>query len=829
MRPGPDPAVPGAAAPGPDGPGPADGDEAGDWPKVAVDLEIPELVALVEELAASRAGRLALPRRPFAEPAAALDEMDRIWHCRRARAQKGNFRFACTAAVEDVARSRTPGMALPAEVLLAVRDGAEAALDAKKQIRGETRGFERFALEVEALDDLAPFRQACARVFDQRGHVKDSASPALAGIRRDQKRIEEEIERELDRIVKGPSRRFLSDEFSTRRDGRWVVPLAANYKGRIPGLVVGASSTGNTLYVEPFRVVELSNDLRAAEAAEVAEIQRILEELTGILGRLAGEAESMVRLMAELDSLHARAAFADRYRCQSIELARDAGVRLSGARHLLLGEACIGIDLEMPRGKLVLVLSGANAGGKTVSLKILGSLTWLAASGYQVPVEEGGELPFPGGWWCVIGDEQSLANQLSSFSSHAKSVGEVLAGAAPGELVLLDELMSGTDPEEGAAMAVEVLLELARRGTRTVVTTHYGTVKTLAGEQEAFLNASVEFDTEALAPTFRVVTGTPGASRGFEIATRFGLPRPLVEHARIRLGPERVRMAALLDQLETDRLDQAMALDEARKLRDELAEARSELARREREFRTEVHEAAVERAQRLEHELTALRRQVLDAIEAGRLDEAARSVESGAQAAREEPLPEAPPREGWESLSVGDRVQVAGWGVVGTLAQFDRARARAVVASGAMTVEVDATRLERVAGSGAAGGASGTGAGSGGAKAASRQGGGAGRPRRSPPPAAGGEADEDPGGEPAVVRQSMLLGLRTEEARERLEGDIDQALADGLDGIRIVHGFGTGALRGMVERLLKEHRLVVRFRPGGEAEGGRGATVAFFR
>ena len=768
--------------------------------KLTEDLELDELMLLVEEHCASSAGRRAVARLPMESAAAANLEHGRVWSCRRARAQVGSLRFACEAAPEVAQRVRIEGLVLPAEDLVLVWDGAVAAHEVRDQVAGRREGWEDFGAEVDALPDLPAFRTRCGRTFDRRGGILDDATPRLAEIRRRQRQLQQSIEGELQTILRSDARRFLSDEFVTRRDGRWVVPVQANHRGRIKGVVVSSSKTGATIYVEPMRVLELSNELRAAEAEEAAEVHAILEDLTAMLAQDADQVETMIRGLAELDALHARAAFADQHRAHEVAFSEDGRVDLRQARHLLLGDSCVPIDITLPAGTRVLVLSGANAGGKTVALKTLATLSYLAACGHHVPVGEGSRTVFPGHLFCVIGDEQSLAHHLSSFSSHVSAVSAVLREARAGDMVLLDELMGGTDPEEGSSLAVELLLALAARGTLTVVTTHYSVLKTLAQEQPHFENACVEFDETAFRPTFRILAGSAGPSRGFEIARRYGMPEALVERARHRLGPERARLEEMLRGVESDRLDAALALRDAEKLRGELAAKQVELERLQRELKEKVYVEAQERAAALDSELTALRRRVLEALEEDRVGEAARLVEE--TAAHQEELPAPPEKEGWEALELGDRVRVAGYGVVGEIVTLDRERRRATVDTGAIQVEADLTRCESVGG---------------------------GAP--TPPPrrvlAASPRSPRRDG--PLILTEVMLVGMRALEARETLERELDQALAKNADGLRVIHGFGTGTLKAMVWELLRGHGLIAEVRPGGEHEGGRGATVAVFR
>lgn len=780
---------------------PANGDD--EAAKLLRDLEIPQLLALVEARCASKAGQRALRREPHPTPARAADDLDRTGSARRARAVNGAFAFACETRPEDVRGAGVQGLILPVEVLLALYDGARAAAAAKEQIEDQDRrGWERFGAEIDALPDLPGYRAAAGRVFDERGQVRDDATPRLFEIRQRQKALKKEIERELAAVLRSDQRRWLSDEFVTQRDGRWVVPLSADHRGKIKGVVVGTSKTGATLYVEPFRVVELNNELRTAEAEEAAEIRLIMERLTALVAEVRDQAEVMVIHLAELDALHAKAGFAEEHGCVLPAFSEDGTIRIRDARHVLLGRDCVPIDLETTAGARVLILSGANAGGKTVALKVFGTLTYLAACGYPVPAREGAVVPFPRRFHCVIGDEQSLAHHLSSFSSHARHVAEVLATAREGDLVLLDELMGATDPEEGAALAVEVLLELADRRVSTVATTHHSAVKLLARDHKAFANAAVEFDAAKLRPTYRILPNQAGASRGFEIAERFGLPAALVEKARLRLGPARQRLEELLQGIEGDRFEAALARREAEALEARIKAREAEIVELKKELKRRSYEEEKERARALDAELTELRRRVLEALESGRTGDAARLIEERAETRVD--LPEAPPQEGWESLAVGDKVQVGGYGVVGTLVSIDPVRKVGMVTAGAITLEGDLTQMTRAAG-----------------KAAGK----AGKPGRGTRPS---PAPREPGAA-LVTREVHLLGMRVDEAREALESALDKALSDGAEALRVVHGFGTGALRGMVQQTLKDHALVAEVRPGGESEGGRGATVAILK
>lgn len=765
-------------------------------------LEIPQVFALVEAQCQSQRGIQALRVHPFKDPKEAEDEFERVWHCRHARLRMGRFRFSCEIDPELLKRARIQGFAFEPEALIQIWDGIRSSHEAQDQLLDDREQWERFGQEVESLPRDEVFLERCQKTFDRRGEILDEASPELARLRAEKRRIQQSIESEMNRLLKSDLSRHLSEQYYTQKDGRWVLPIQASHKGRIPGLVVGSSRTGSSLYIEPVRVMELSNQMVLVEGAEAQEIRRILEALTRMVAERLDEYLYLVEKLADLDALQARAAFAEEFSGVEPKWSDDQSLNLLGARHPLLGTECHPIELEIPTGTRVLVLSGANAGGKTVAIKTLGVLTYLAQCGLHVPLAPGSILPWVGRIHALIGDDQSLAHHLSTFSSHVTAVSRILKKARKKDLVLLDELMSGTDPEEGASLALEVLEAFRKRGCLTSVTTHYSVVKTMASEAEGFFNACVEFDEERFQPTFRVISGSAGPSRGFAIAQRYGLGADLVERARLRLGPERARLEGILRSVETERLDMAMAKREVVDLRSRLKSREAELETVTRKLKEETHRLAEERARALEDELTELRRKVLDALEAGRVQDAARLVEGTVREL--DPLPPPPPKEGWEGLSVGDRVKVGGYGVVGELKSLDPKHQRATVQAGAVRMDVDLTQLERLADQ----------------SSESSQ-----KPRLPKLPKAGRAAGADPD-EPVPALECHLVGMRAEEAREALEAALDDAVAKDFGALRVVHGFGKGVLRKVTDEVLKSHPLVRSTRAGGQGEGGRGATIA---
>jgi len=659
------------------------------------------------------------------------------------------------------------------------------------------------------------------RTFQDDGTVRDDASPRLRSIRRELRSAEGELVRLLERAMERlePHHR-VSDMSVTVRDGRYVIPVRREGRTAVGGIVHGASATGATLFIEPPAAVEFGNRIRELEADEREEVDRILRELTEALRPRRDELIEATDALATLDALFARARYALEFRCMATTLvgARD-GFRVHDGRHPLLLAQGIGVvpfDLEMLGEERTLLVSGPNTGGKTVLLKALALISAMVQSGIPAPASAESRVAVYDNFFADIGDEQSIEASLSTFSAHVKNLSEIMRQASDASLVLIDELGSGTDPVEGSALGWAVLEELTRRGTMTIATTHLGALKELATEVGGVVNASLQFDADALAPTYRLVKGIPGRSYGISIARRLELPENVVARAEERLPRQERDVAALIEQLEhrseelTAREQETQAvLDDARRRMADLARreqnVRERERRAERESRQEARRYLLDARQEIERTLRDLRRTESDVLEeAGRearqraeqlaarqAAELERLDREEANVAKRERSRVTPPRGQVREITAGTWVDVATLG--GKPGRVVELRdGSAVVTVGAIKMTVPLTALS---------------------------------PSESPPLeiTTGWTADI---AEVIAPTEIDLRGMRVDEAESAVMQALDAAVRADLRSLRIIHGKGTGALRERVAEMLTKDTRVKQFRMGAWNEGGAGVTVA---
>lgn len=661
--------------------------------------------------------------------------------------------------------------------------------------------------------------EAIGRTILEDGTVRDDASPALRHIRRELRAAHGELirilEREMNRL---DSQHRVTDMSVTMRNGRYVIPVRRGAHLAAGGIVHDTSASGGTLFVEPPAAVEFGNRMRELETEEMEEVERILRELTDKLRPHREELVASLESLVELDTLHARARFGDTYACSPATLAPSkSGFDIKNGRHPLLlaqGADVVPFDLRMEPEERTLLVSGPNTGGKTVLLKALGLISALAQSGVPAPVGPESTVPLYDDVFADVGDEQSIEASLSTFSAHLKNLAEILRRATPDSLVLVDELGSGTDPLEGAALGWAILEELTSRGTLTVATTHLGTLKELAGQVGGVVNASLQFDAAALAPTYRLVKGIPGRSYGISIARRLRLPASVVDRAESRLPQHERDVAALVERLEqrdeeltAREKDAAEVLEDARQRI--AAVAKRERAVREREraaerqSRQDARRYLLDARAQIEQTIRELKSAGADAIEeAGREArqraeqlaakqgvELERLEREEANVQRRDAKP-SPRRDG--SAQPGDTVQVATLG--GKTGRVIEIRADdAVVAIGAVKLTVPRASLTIV---------------------------------ESPEPleSVGTWTGDLP--EVHVPTEIDLRGMRPDEAEAVVLQALDAAIRADLRSLRIIHGKGTGALRDRVAEMLRKDTRVRDFRLGAWNEGGAGVTLA---
>jgi DNA mismatch repair protein MutS2 len=677
--------------------------------------------------------------------------------------------------------------------------------------------------ELDPAPDLA---DRIARSVDEAGEILDSASAALAAIRKRLRTAQDRVRDRLNAMLRSTQLAgVIGEPIVTMRAGRYVIPIRAEAKGRVKGIVHDQSASGATLFVEPLTVVELNNTWTEATLAEQREEERILDELSAAVEARAESLRTSLGALAKADLWLARARLAHAMDAVRPAIAEDA-VELLSARHPLLTTDAVPIDLRLGDrfGYRALVVTGPNTGGKTVSLKTLGLLSLMHQAGLRVPAADGARLPVFSRVMADIGDEQSIAQSLSTFSSHLRNVVRFVDAAGPGTLVLLDEVGAGTDPAEGSALAMAIVARLLDAGAMVAATTHYAELKSFATEHPGVSNAAVEFDVTTLRPTYRLTIGLPGKSQAFAIAERLGLPGPILEDARSRTSAEHTTMEETLAAIARAEEAQTAALEEAaterRRAVEERERARSGVARARREaaeLLADARRAADDLLARAEREVVEVRRelsrqrnmasgrgranaQALEAL-AARTAASREAVEAAHPPSPSDPATSDEPIA--EEVTPAPQPRVGLWGRSRTLGSTGRI-VEISGRTGRVTLETEGARLvipeEDV--------------------------------EVVPEPIAGPsprdrEAEELRRRAAQRVSPSIdLHGERVEGALERLAEYLDDALLAGLDSVVIVHGVGTGALRRAVRDALREHPRVRGFRGGRKDEGGEGATVA---
>jgi DNA mismatch repair protein MutS2 len=709
------------------------------------------------------------------------------------------------------------------------------------------RTFERLGDQYPTLFEIASQIPApmglvdgITRAISERGEVLDSASDALATIRRDLRIAHDRLMTKLQRMVSDPhTSPYLQEALITQRDGRYVLPLRAEFKGRIRAVVHDQSASGATLFVEPLAVVEHNNQFRELQLAERDEERRILTELSQQVGMQAGNILNTVDRVADLDLCFAKAKYSDHLAAsepvlhpisKSSQGHPGTIIRLYQARHPLLDPATVvPIDVELDSQTYAMVVTGPNTGGKTVTLKTIGLLALMAQSGLHIPANSGSEISLFHAIYADIGDEQSIEQSLSTFSGHITNIIRILEHADRRSLVILDELGAGTDPQEGAALARALLTHLLERGITTLVTTHHPELKAFAHGTPGVVNASVEFDLETLRPTFHLTIGLPGRSNALAIAQRLGMPTPIIISARSELSPTDLKAEDLLDEIHRQRDLSRKARSAAENARREAELMRAELASRLEKIEDErmhvlekAHHQAEEELEDVQDELREVRRQLartrqpLEVIEEA--EEKIEELQDTVVTPIERRVPEVNISPIRRVIRLGDRVRLHSLNTQGVVTSIGEEEAE--VSVGVLRIRARLAELQLL-------GEEITTSPAGAGLPTARDLIATGHSRTSSVPAEGNKLAT---GSPIYAEspgiELDLRGQRTDEALDALERYLDSAYLAGLPWVRIIHGKGTGKLRLAVRETLSHHQHVKSFESGGDKEGGDGVTVA---
>ena len=780
-------------------------------------IEFPRTLALISERATSPLGAERVRElRPLPDRETIEREHARVAVVRSLLSAEEPWHLhGVPDARTALTRLRVEDASLAAPDLLVLGSLLRSSRVTRDSLRGERASPMVTAVLAEQIESLVankPIEDTIERAIDEEGEVRDDASAALRKIRRELKGSQGELVKLLERaMAKLEPHQRVADMSVTVRNGRYVIPVRREAQTAVGGIVHDASATGGTLFVEPPAAVEAGNRIRELQSEEVEEVQRILAELTEQLRPHRDELAESLESLVTLDSLVARARYAIEFRCAPADLSdsTDGFTVVQGRHPLLIAQAIdvVPFDLEMLPKERTLLISGPNTGGKTVLLKALGLFSALIQSGIPAPVAAGSRIAIFDDIYADVGDEQSILASLSTFSAHLRNLVEVLSSATAHSLVLIDELGSGTDPIEGAALGAAILEALTVRGTLSIATTHLGALKELATQVDGVVNASLQFDPVALAPTYRLTKGVPGRSYGISIARRLNLPADVLERAEARIPTDERRMTALLAELEA----REKALGASERSTGEIAEDAKERTRRvaEREKAVTQREREVERASRQE-----ARRYLLEArAEVERtIRELKAASEQGEEAAREarkrvESLANEQGREldrigreeeagpagkGYAEVGVGDIVAVDTLG--GKVGRVVEVRdGEAIVAVGVMKLAVPRGSLRLTASESAV------------------------------PEVAVAIRGDLP--DVHVPSEIDLRGMRVGEVDDIVMHAVDAAIRADLKSLRIIHGKGTGALRERVAEMLRKESRVTNFRLGAWNEGGAGVTV----
>ena len=709
-------------------------------------------------------------------------------------------------------------------ILERARVGAVLDQSELLQLRGAIAAFHRFgralaecgqapglARRAAGIDPLQPLARAIDRVLDQHGRVRDQASADLARLRERIRRCRAELEAGFSQLVGrlGPQG-LLSEAIFTVRGGRYVVPLRRESQRQVPGVVHDLSASGATAYVEPLAMVEANNQLRALQSSARNEERRVLASLSAQVGESAAALASNWRKASALDLILARGKLSLQQQAVRPGVVAANRFDLKAARHPLLGAAAVPIDVRLggDRGYRALVITGSNAGGKTVALKTVGLLHLMAACGLQLPAARGSEVTVFDQVFADIGDQQSIVQNLSTFSSHMHNLAEALRRAGPRSLVLADEIGAGTDPAEGAALAAAIIDELTGRGSAVVATTHFGDLKHYAIAHPRSQTASVEFDPETLLPKYRLHIGVAGSSHALEIARRSGIPADVCERARSGIASEQRDLEGLLADMRRQREESALARSEAdaarREAKSQLAGAEREIAAARRRFEDELSRQRAG-SRRLLRDMEALARRQARAAAAGDLESVRGLAREGRLRQREHDAVAAPSPPGDSTPRLrrpprtnarpGDRVELVGQQQTGRVLSVHRGGAEYLVAVGGLRQRVGAGAIVRVVGGGTPA-----------------------RPKRPPRPPSN-----------PVPYRVDLHGVFPDQAGAEVDRHLDRAIALNRRSVVLVHGLGSGVLRDAVRTHLRDHPLVRRYAMGPPAEGGDGVTVVDLR
>lgn len=733
--------------------------------------------------------------------------------------QKGSLSFSGVKDVRGSLKRLEVGSTLGIGELLAIRSLLENASRAKAYSKRETENEHTDSLDnmFELIEPLSPLATEIGRCILSEDEISDDASTGLRQVRRSMKLTNDKIHTQLSSFVSGNSRTYLQDAVVTMRNGRYCIPVKAEYKSQVPGMIHDQSSTGSTIFVEPMTIVRLNNEMRELEIQEQKEIEMILSNLSQLAAENLDAIFDDVKLLSELDFIFARAQLAKSQNATEPRFNRNRIIDIKKARHPLIDKhKVVPIDIRIGETFDLLIVTGPNTGGKTVSLKTVGLLTLMGQSGLHIPAFDNSRLSVFREVYADIGDEQSIEQSLSTFSSHMTNVVRFMETADSDSLVLFDELGAGTDPTEGAALAIAILSTLHDRGIRAMATTHYSELKVYALSTPGVENASCEFDVETLRPTYRLLIGVPGKSNAFAISQKLGLPLSIIERAKEQISQEDETFEDVLSNLEesrktieSEREELASYKEEIKTLKEQLEEKQDKLdQRKERiiaEANEEAHRILREAKDYADQTMRIFNKAGKDSMSAKELEKHRSDLRKKMDKAGKKVALKTPQKQKStlrpQDLSLGDSVKVMSLNVKGTVSSKPDSKGMLFVQMGILRSKVHISDLQLIDEPVITG------------PALSRTGAGKIKMNKS-----------------ASVRTEInLLGKTVDEAISELDKYLDDAYLAHLSSVRVVHGKGTGALRKGVHNYLKRLKYVQDFHLAEFGEGDAGVTIVEFK
>ena len=711
-----------------------------------------------------------------------------------------------------VTKVRPEGAMLDAYELGSFIPFLEIAYALSTQIAGrdDTPLLKEIALDLTGFRDML---RLLKKSVDSEGNILDSASYLLADIRERTRKLDARIRKNLEEMVRDEKLSiFLQDTFITKRSGRWVIPVRMDSKGQVAGVVHDVSNSGETAFMEPLGVINSTNELENLVAEQKAEEIRILKALSSKVRESAAGLESEFRTIVHLDMLNCVAVFAEHLKMEIPHINDSGSIKIVKGRHPLLfltlqrsgrEAGTVPLDITLGGDDTVMIITGSNAGGKTIAIKTVGLLQLMALSGMPVPADSSSSFPLIHHMLVDIGDDQSIENSLSTFSAHISNISQILKTADHSSLVLIDELGTGTDPTEGAALACAVLKELKGSGALVFATTHLADIKGFVHRTGGMLNASMEFDQKTLLPLYRLRAGEPGQSYALETALRFGLPARIIDSARELLGVAKVEFDRLVSDLNLKRSRYEEWLTALEKQKAELEQKAEEIAREQQASELKYKEMLSDAYKQASEVVRDTKREMHSLLDEIRKKEKSEGREILKQIQTKQAVIETKIREfdtydtgrvPVSEISEGDTIFVRSLGYDATVVQVNRAQNRLKVRSGGMDIELSVSDI--------------------------------GTRRGRPSVKATEEHVKTPVVEDMPASRLNLIGLRVDDAISELEPFLNHASLAGLSEVTVIHGYGTGILSRAVRNHLKGHPLVKKFRSGDQSEGGGGVTVA---